>query len=308
MSQSLLQIIGISSALCFVTFLCIVRWRNNVTLMTGMMIAMATGMVSGILGGTILGYYFSGNLFLSTILGMLTGILIGFLMGMPLGILPVLDGVLSGLMAGMMGAMLGDMISSDNIDQLLKVLFIIYIGISFIVIYLLLSEIKEKKGHFIINSFKNPIIAAGLFIILGFILAQSDTFILAKSLPEKSVHGDHKEMGGTKKIANEANIIRVTANEFAYLPGKITMKSGETYTIELANEGDVEHDINIVENLDKSSKQGADAHSEGLFHLHANAGDKAQAEFKPEKKGQYYFYCTIPGHKEAGMVGNMEVL
>ncbi|MDQ0219977.1 hypothetical protein ELQ35_02290 [Peribacillus cavernae] len=307
MSPSLLFILGISIVSLLVMFICIVKWRNHLTLMSGMMISMATGMTSGILGGITIGYYFSGNLFMSTILGSLTGITIGFLTGIPLGLLPVLDGMLSGLMAGMMGAMLGDMIPVAYSEALFKVFFIIYMAVHFIVLYLLFSEVevKEKKGHLIINLFKNPKFAGGSLIILGFTMDQIDAPKPAMPSSEQHSHSNNNEMINSGQVVKDSSILRITAKDFAYTPENIKMKSGVLYTMVLSNTGADEHDINVV-NLNDISRQGNDD-SQALFHLHAKAGEEAKAEIKLEKSGEYYFYCTIPGHKEAGMVGNLAV-
>jgi len=132
--------------------------------MSGMMVSMATGMLTGIVGGTIIAIHHSGDLFQSTVWGILVGVLIGFITGLPFGILAVADGVLSGLMGGMMGAMLGEMIPFQNIEQLLKILFILFIGIHLLMIYLLLSEMRGKETNLMVKLFKNPLFAGGFLI------------------------------------------------------------------------------------------------------------------------------------------------
>jgi plastocyanin len=55
----------------------------------------------------------------------------------------------------------------------------------------------------------------------------------------------------------------------------------------------------------------ADGHSFDIdaFNIHAPmpAGKSALALFKPTKPGTYTFYCGVPGHTEAGMVGTLVV-
>ena len=38
-----------------------------------------------------------------------------------------------------------------------------------------------------------------------------------------------------------------------------------------------------------------------------NAGDDATVEFVADKPGTYEFYCSVPGHREAGMIGSLVV-
>ena len=43
------------------------------------------------------------------------------------------------------------------------------------------------------------------------------------------------------------------------------------------------------------------------LHVAAGAGGKGTLTFTPSKPGTYEFYCTVAGHKEAGMVGILTV-
>ena len=62
--------------------------------------------------------------------------------------------------------------------------------------------------------------------------------------------------------------------------------------------------------------QKASEHEEGsehdikLFatlHVHALSDKQVTVTFTPTDPGTYEFYCTIPGHREAGMVGSLVV-
>lgn len=46
---------------------------------------------------------------------------------------------------------------------------------------------------------------------------------------------------------------------------------------------------------------------EGLIHLHAGSMETNSITFTPIEKGTYEFLCTVPGHKELGMVGKIIV-
>ncbi|MDA0302102.1 MAG: plastocyanin/azurin family copper-binding protein [Chloroflexi bacterium] len=43
------------------------------------------------------------------------------------------------------------------------------------------------------------------------------------------------------------------------------------------------------------------------MHVAAEAGRVAEIEFTPTQAGTYVFYCTVPGHREAGMEGKLIV-
>jgi uncharacterized cupredoxin-like copper-binding protein len=63
--------------------------------------------------------------------------------------------------------------------------------------------------------------------------------------------------------------------------------------------------------MHSSGKAGMQAMSEhvkaGRFHVHAGPGDEAFELLQADAPGTYEFACEIPGHKEAGMVGRIEV-
>ncbi len=43
------------------------------------------------------------------------------------------------------------------------------------------------------------------------------------------------------------------------------------------------------------------------LHVAAAAGSRGTLTFTPTKPGQYEFYCTVAGYKEAGMVSVLTV-
>lgn len=83
--------------------------------------------------------------------------------------------------------------------------------------------------------------------------------------------------------------IAVGATEFAFDPGSIDVSAGAETTITLTNKGTVEHDITV------------DALG---VRIYATPGQTVSGTVTAEA-GTYEFYCSIPGHKQAGMVGTL---
>src|SRR5581483_5305429 len=81
--------------------------------------------------------------------------------------------------------------------------------------------------------------------------------------------------------------VDVTATEFKFTPNRLELAGPGELTINLANKGSVEHDLTV----------------DGVGAVKAAAGGTAKGVLKFDKPGTYTFYCSIPGHKEAGMVG-----
>ena len=111
--------------------------------------------------------------------------------------------------------------------------------------------------------------------------------------------------------------ITVQATDFAYNPLSITILVGQPVTITLDNAGAVEHDFVIdkinVKDVEASETGPAMHHQMGEMpeydlHFYAKAGESAVLKFTPLEPGTYEIYCTIQGHKEAGMIGKLIVL
>ena len=92
-------------------------------------------------------------------------------------------------------------------------------------------------------------------------------------------------------VPEGARTIAVTGDGFRFNPGTITVQQGEPVAVELTAK-DVEHDL-VVEDL-------------GL-HVHAGAGETTRGGMTADKTGRFAIVCTVSGHKEAGMVGELVV-
>lgn len=84
----------------------------------------------------------------------------------------------------------------------------------------------------------------------------------------------------------------ITLTEFKYAPGNLEVKAGEPFKLSVKNAGQVEHDFTID--------------SLGL-KVSLKAGQAADRQIKALEAGTYEIYCSIPGHKEAGMKGKIIV-
>ena len=85
--------------------------------------------------------------------------------------------------------------------------------------------------------------------------------------------------------------ITVVSHDIYFEPTEFTIPSGETVTVSLPNEGMAPHNFAIDE-LDIS--------------VDLAPGETKSVEINAEP-GVYEFYCNVPGHREAGMVGTMTV-
>jgi uncharacterized cupredoxin-like copper-binding protein len=105
--------------------------------------------------------------------------------------------------------------------------------------------------------------------------------------------------------------------EFKYEPATIEAQVGQEVTVVLSNVGTVEHDFVILEIPIAQAAEEAgemaehDMGATGLdpdIHMAAMPGLNAHVTFTPTESGTYEFYCALPGHREAGMVGTLIVI
>jgi uncharacterized cupredoxin-like copper-binding protein len=103
---------------------------------------------------------------------------------------------------------------------------------------------------------------------------------------------DHetRTAGSTEAPAGEK--IAVEGKEFSYDPANLTLEAGQPFTIVLKNTGSIEHDLTVDDAKFKLTVPGNNTREKGL---------------EVEKPGTYQFYCSLPGHKSAGMKGELTV-
>ena len=93
--------------------------------------------------------------------------------------------------------------------------------------------------------------------------------------------------------------VKVVATDLKFSLPTIQAKVGQPIKIVLENKGVIEHDIAFP--TVKADKPAAS------LKAVAKPGQTATLEFTPTAKGSYEYICTIPGHKEAGMKGTINV-
>ncbi len=283
--------------------------------MTGMMVAMALGMLVGLTGGLLARILYSGNLFFSTVLGMGIGLLAGFLVGLPVSIMAIMDGVLSGIMGGMMGAMLGEMILPQYQNSMIRVMLVIFVGMIVIILYMLQQETGFNRLFFINKIFHNPLLISIVFLLFFYTYNHLyNELDQDHNVPIKNPHMSHS-MSNNKLSVSPLNSstkmkkVVIEATEFAYFPKDFKLTVGQPVTLILKNSGEVEHDIefeNMKASLLQQSHHGNHSKDQTV-HIHSSPGKTTEMKFIPVETGVFRFYCTVPGHKESGMVGFVQV-
>lgn len=110
--------------------------------------------------------------------------------------------------------------------------------------------------------------------------------------------------------------ITLEVTDFLFTPDNLEVTAGQPVKLTLHNASVLEHDFSIVEIplVGTAEETGGMEHDMGdtaaepELHVAVGGGQSASLEFTPTKPGTYDFWCTVSGHKEAGMTGTLVVL
>jgi len=89
-----------------------------------------------------------------------------------------------------------------------------------------------------------------------------------------------------------AQPLPVSLVDFGFQPGEIRVQAGRRVNLELVNTGRILHDLTIP--------------ALG-FRAVVQPGQRVTVGLPVVSGGEYEFYCSVPGHREAGMVGRLLV-
>lgn len=113
--------------------------------------------------------------------------------------------------------------------------------------------------------------------------------------------------------------LSLIATDIAYDVNRLEVVAGQPVRLTLHNEGVLEHDFSIMEMphtgevMVEEMEEGMASHDmsemtmDPEIHIAAPVDDNSTIEFTPSMPGEYEFFCTTAGHKEAGMVGTLVV-
>lgn len=121
----------------------------------------------------------------------------------------------------------------------------------------------------------------------------------AESTAEAPAGGGESEAGeeaGGEEAAAGGSTLKIAAAEsgLAYASDEASAEAGKV-TVEFENPQPIEHDV-AIETFNGEVLGQTETITEG--------SDSTEIELKP---GTYKFFCTVPGHRQAGMEGTLVV-
>ncbi len=155
-------------------------------------------------------------------------------------------------------------------------------------------------------------------------LAMSSTVALADI-----GHGEPPTYGTPGEAHHVSRTIEVRMGEMFFDPKSIDVAPGETIRFVVINEGDVVHEFNLgtekdwVSHINEMERMTAEGmidydridhekmRAMGMMHSDPNStllepGERAEVIWRfPDEATEVGFACNVPGHREAGMVGDI---
>ena len=130
---------------------------------------------------------------------------------------------------------------------------------------------------------------------------------------QDDAHLDVIDFDGPEPV--EILLAAVEGRPWRFEPSLLEIVVGQPVKLILINDGRAEHDIEVagleaegIQVLGVVTHDGGHAqHEADVVAAHAMPGTTASVIFTATEPGEYEFICTIPGHKEAGMVGRLIV-
>ncbi|OGH73908.1 MAG: hypothetical protein A3C90_02730 [Candidatus Magasanikbacteria bacterium RIFCSPHIGHO2_02_FULL_51_14] len=149
-------------------------------------------------------------------------------------------------------------------------------------LYAMLHE-DDGDGVYAFPDEDMPIKDANGKVVLGSFVILEET--PAAEPPEEPTSTPEEE----EQAAVETRVMNMQAGNFFFSPDSLRLTKGQPVKIEVSNGGF--HSFTVDE-------LGVDAPIRGSSSI---------VEFTPTKTGTFTYYCNVPGHREAGMMGTVVV-
>jgi len=117
-------------------------------------------------------------------------------------------------------------------------------------------------------------------------------FVVGAGATLAACGGGGGDGGANRPVEPGAREIEVSADSFSYDPEETSVDAGEDVAIVLTSD-DIFHDF-VVE-------------KGGGHVVGANGGETRRGGLRLDKPGDYTFYCSVSGHRSAGMEGTLTV-
>lgn len=137
------------------------------------------------------------------------------------------------------------------------------------------------------------VLASFALVACGGSSSSSSSETSSPETTSESSGGGAQAEGGSAGSASTLDI-EAASSGLAYASTTATAKAGKV-TVDFTNPQPIPHDVAI---------ESSDGKVIGQTETTAEGSDSTEVELEP---GTYTFFCTVPGHRDAGMEGTLTV-
>lgn len=123
--------------------------------------------------------------------------------------------------------------------------------------------------------------------------------------------GGNEAKDGSGTASGEPQRLTVALSELKFEPAVLTVQAGRPVQLTVTNKGTARHDFVIAGMPATGVKNAVDQHGammqEGMIMADTQPGREVKVTFTPTTTGEYEIYCSVTGHKDAGMKGTLRV-
>lgn len=130
----------------------------------------------------------------------------------------------------------------------------------------------------------------------------------------KPISTEEKEFGREGDPKKASRTVKIDmSDKLRFSPASLTVKPGETVKFVVKNSGKLMHEIvlgtmqELKVHAEMMRKHPTMEHDEP-YMAHVAPGKTETMIWQFTKAGEFYFGCLVPGHFEAGMIGQIRVL
>ena len=156
------------------------------------------------------------------------------------------------------------------------------------------------------------LLALSATLAAGPVAAHSDSHAKKSAAPSTAVM-DEKSFGKPGEAKKTVRTIAVDMSDrMRFTPATLTVKQGDTVKFVIKNSGKTMHEFvlgtmtELKTHAELMKKHPGMEHDEP-YMAHVAPGRTETIVWQFTRAGEFHFGCLLPGHLEAGMVGNINV-
>ncbi len=119
-----------------------------------------------------------------------------------------------------------------------------------------------------------------------------------------------KASGDASATAPGPQVLEITLTELQFTPATIKVKKNTPVELRLKSAGTAEHDFVLQGMPAKDIENATAGHNHGgpgTIAGHVYPGQSVTVKFTPTQAGEWRFFCSVTGHRQAGMQGLITV-